>query len=175
VSRVPVRLLEGVVVGRGRLGARERHGDAASGAREGKVGPDARAGPLHVDAAGHVGRGRRVTGGAAACAVSVRSALRIASAPAACEPASLRACVPACRSNEARRGLDHRIPPNGCGMALDVCKRAPAVHMPCVLSRPAPWLPAAAMIGCHRPQQPARHTHFTVGIQYNKAQEDAIP
>lgn len=55
MSRVPVRLLVGVVLGAGGFAARERDGDAASGAREGEVGPDARTRPSYVDAAGHMG------------------------------------------------------------------------------------------------------------------------
>lgn len=51
--RVAVGLLEGVVVCGWGLAARERHGDAATGAREGEVGPDSRTRPSHVDTAGH--------------------------------------------------------------------------------------------------------------------------
>ena len=70
---MPVGFLEGVVVGPGRLAAWERHGDAASGAREGEVGPDARTGPLYVDAAGHIDGGTVVFFSLRPCDVSNRS------------------------------------------------------------------------------------------------------
>lgn len=61
VSRVPVRLLEGVAVAIGIVVARQRDGYAAARAREAKVGQDAGSSLAagHFNAAGHATKGER--------------------------------------------------------------------------------------------------------------------